>query len=194
MNMLDHLLDPTRADLVLEVEKDVRLPRFGQNPAPLPLRDELGAKKKTADLIAAWEEEEAPEKAMQAARDVFAGKKDLQTLNTPLQIQKINALLNTYDVAIIEDSRRIRNYVINRLVEESDNPDPRVRLKAVELLGKVTEVAAFTERTEIRASNTTEEELNAAIEERLKALARQIAPGAAEPAEDARLLGQSGNK
>ena len=188
MNLLSHLLDPTQADIVLAVETDIPAPSIKKNAAPLPLREELSAKKKTADLLAAWEQEENPKNAVEQARAVFEGTRELKTLTTPAAIQKVHALLDTYDYAIVEDARKIRNFVVNRLVEEADNPDPRVRLKAVELLGKVTEVAAFTERTEVRTNQMTEDDLNKAINKRLQALSRHLTPGSAEPPEDAKLV------
>lgn len=188
MNSLAHFTDPKQADIMLRVERSVAPPGIAKNPTPLPLRAELEGKGKTAELLAAWEAEENPVQAVQSARDVFAGKSDLKTLTTPASVLKLSGLLKEYDYALIDDAKKIRNYVINRLIEESDNPDPRVRLKAVELLGKVTEVAAFTERAEVRTQHLTEDDLNRAVMEKLQALSRHITPGASEPPEDATVV------
>jgi hypothetical protein len=40
-----------------------------------------------------------------------------------------------------------------------DDPDPKVRLKAVEMIGKIADVGLFAERTEITIINKTTEEL-----------------------------------
>lgn len=67
----------------------------------------------------------------------------------PAEMIKLNALLTTYDYQLLDDHHRIRSFVKNRLLEEADDPDPRIRLKAYEMLGKITEVALFTERSEV---------------------------------------------
>ena len=188
MNLLAHFTDPKQADIMLRVERSISPPAPFKNPIPLPLRAELEGRGKTAELLAAWEAEENPEQAVKDAHDAFTGRKEVSTITAPASIVKLTGLLKEYDYALIEDAKKVRNYVINRLLEESDNPDPRVRLKAVELLGKVTEVAAFTERAEVRTQHLSEEDLNRAVMEKLQALSRHITPGASEPPEDATMI------
>jgi hypothetical protein len=56
---------------------------------------------------------------------------------------------------------------VAKIVKETDHPDAKVRLKALELLGKVTEVALFTDRVQIKTDEISDEELDAKIKEKL---------------------------
>jgi hypothetical protein len=56
---------------------------------------------------------------------------------------------------------------VAKIVKETDHPDAKVRLKALELLGKVTEVALFTDRVTIKNEEISDEELDARIKEKL---------------------------
>lgn len=185
MALLDHLLDPTAADFIPSVDKHVRV-----RPTPIPLKAEIEARKNTAALISEWERASPQEirKAEDTARAVFAGEAPLKELVIPESVQKLDALLSRYDHDLIQDARRMRNFVANRLLEESDNPDPKIRLKAIELIGKLTDVGAFTERIETKSTNLSADELDRAIKEKLQAITRHISPGASEPPEDARVI------
>ena len=56
--------------------------------------------------------------------------------------------------------------VTNKLILESDNADPRVRIRALELLGKITDVGLFTEKTEITVTHQSTEELRKSLREK----------------------------
>jgi hypothetical protein len=60
--------------------------------------------------------------------------------------------------------------VTNKLLNLSDNKDPKVQLKAVELLGKLADVGMFVEKQEITYKQRTDEEIDAALEEKLSLL------------------------
>jgi hypothetical protein len=57
---------------------------------------------------------------------------------------------------------------VNRLMEISQDEDNKVALKALELLGKASDL--FTERSEITITHKTSDELKAAIKERIQLL------------------------
>ena len=54
-----------------------------------------------------------------------------------------------------------------KILEEVEHPDARIRLKALDMLGKVTEVALFTERVEVKKTDMSDVELEARIKEKL---------------------------
>ena len=56
---------------------------------------------------------------------------------------------------------------VSHIVKEIQHPDARIRLKALEMLGKVTEVALFTDRVAVKSEDVTDEELDARIKEKL---------------------------
>jgi hypothetical protein len=56
---------------------------------------------------------------------------------------------------------------VAKIVKETDHPDARIRLKALEMLGKVTEVALFTERLSVKTDEISDEELDEKIKNKL---------------------------
>ncbi len=68
-------------------------------------------------------------------------------------------MLSHYDHEFLGANRRIANYVTNRLLEETEDEDPKVRLKALELLGKRKGVNLFSEQMEITVKQKPTEDL-----------------------------------
>jgi hypothetical protein len=52
----------------------------------------------------------------------------------------------------------------------ADNGDPKIELKALELLGKHSDIGLFTERSEITVHHTTSTSLENSIKDRIKRL------------------------
>lgn len=90
-------------------------------------------------------------------------------LNTPGKALALQALLNEYDVEVVRNAAQVRNYVKMRLLELSDDRNPKVQLKALELLGKMSDVQAFTDRVEINVTHRTTEELEEELASKLAA-------------------------
>jgi hypothetical protein len=82
----------------------------------------------------------------------------------------IDEILSKYDMEIVNDSRRVRNYVTNKLLLESENNDPRIRMRALELLGKLSDVGLFTERTEVTVTNRSTVELENTLRDKVRKL------------------------
>jgi hypothetical protein len=76
-------------------------------------------------------------------------------------------LLNEYDKVVVKSASQIRTYVTNKLIAETANPDPRIRMKSLELLGKISDVGLFTDKTEITMRHRPTEELEQLLRERL---------------------------
>ena len=81
-------------------------------------------------------------------------------------------MLSQYDWDFIEQAKEIRGYVVAKLLEETKSGDPRIRLRALELTGKLTEVGSFTTRVEITSrTESSVEELTDRIKEKIARLA-----------------------
>jgi hypothetical protein len=76
-------------------------------------------------------------------------------------------MLTAYDWAFVEQARELRGYAVSQILEETKNSDPRIRLRALEMLGRVTEVALFTDRVEVKKTGVNDAELDAKIKEKL---------------------------
>jgi len=89
---------------------------------------------------------------------------------TPASLQNIRSYLDEYGRAVVSHAIEVRHTVTNRLLEESQNPDPRIRIRALELLGKVSDVGLFTDRTEVTITHQTTDELRGKLRAKLQRL------------------------
>jgi len=80
-------------------------------------------------------------------------------------------LLQRYNNAIVEDTIRLKTYVTTRLVEESDGDKAADRLRALESLGKLTQLGMFADKLEINVNHKSTSELK---EELAKKLSRYM--------------------
>ena len=61
----------------------------------------------------------------------------------------------------------MRGMAVAKIIEETNHPDARIRLKAIEMLGRVTEVALFTDRIEVKKTDLTDAEIDKKLKEKL---------------------------
>ena len=103
------------------------------------------------------------------ARQVYSGEKEVSVaLENPAIGMHLAALLTEYDKQVVESSAQLRTYVTNRLIEESNSDDAKIRMRALELLGKITDVGLFSEKTEITIKHQSTEELEKRLYEKLE--------------------------
>ena len=118
-------------------------------------------------------EEDAQAKAMFAKMD---DTDDTATQPSPEEASmnqigvamKLGSYISEYEKQVVADKIQVRTVVINRLMEISKDEDNRTALKALELLGKASDL--FTERSEITITHKSSDELRAAIKERIAQL------------------------
>ena len=79
-------------------------------------------------------------------------------------------LIKEFDFQAFADVMQARNFITNKLIKIADCGDPKTELKALELLGKHSDIGLFTERSEITINHTTSESLEKSIKERVKRL------------------------
>lgn len=110
--------------------------------------------------------------AMTTGATPEAQRQALVQLQAPESVKHLVAMLTTYDWAFVEQAKEIRGYTVAQIMEETKHPDAKVRLKALELLGKVTEVALFTDRVEVKKTGMTDAELDEELKRRLSKYAQ----------------------
>jgi hypothetical protein len=81
-----------------------------------------------------------------------------------------SAVIKRFDFQAFADAQQARNFVTNKLIQIADCGDTKLELKALELLGKHSDVGLFTERSEITVHHTTSSSLEQSIKERVKRL------------------------
>lgn len=112
------------------------------------------------ELIDAGAEVDLTDADSTTAHQIFSHQAPLRVGRTPPgAILKLEAMLSHYDHEFLGANRRIANYVTNRLLEETEDEDPKVRLKALELLGKRKGVNLFSEQMEITVKQKPTEDL-----------------------------------
>jgi hypothetical protein len=85
---------------------------------------------------------------------------------TPASLIQTRSILDEFGTAVVRHSVEIRHLVTNKLLIESENPDPRVRIRALELLGKISDVGLFTERSEVLITHQSTDDLRKKLREK----------------------------
>lgn len=170
--MLDHLLDysPPISDLTgyTRVEDAQPMDILSAQDATEKWLAQVGAP--TADTT---EIDTAAALAQQAFAAVTTAAPDakqrqaLVQLKTPPAVRHLVGMLTAYDWAFVEQAKELRGYAVSQILEETKHPDAKVRLKALEMLGKVTEIALFTNRVEVKSAEMTNVELDQKIKDKL---------------------------
>ena len=105
--------------------------------------------------------------ALTTNTDTTEQKAALVQLKTPEAVRHITGMLTAYDWEFIEQAKELRGYTVAKLVEETTNANANIRLKALGLLGKVTEVGLFTDKIEVKKTDMTEDEIDKRLKEKL---------------------------
>lgn len=93
----------------------------------------------------------------------------------PRIILRINELLEARRAAMVDDAERIRALISSRLeLEATTAAEGSTRLKALELLGKQSHVAAFEERTRQVTDESSASEVREALASRLARLGKKV--------------------
>ena len=114
--------------------------------------------------------------AATTARQAARGPSALQTRSavkaltkkTPAALLLTERILKDYGHKIVEEAAQVRHMVVNKLIQETENPDARIRVKALELLGKVSDVGLFTEKQEITITHQTSDDLRQRLRRKLE--------------------------
>jgi hypothetical protein len=174
---LQHLIEHDYAEAIEPPVQRGRLSDMMRKPRSL--RDEVDSKAMAAAaLFHAGMDVTLDEEEEKVAGAVFQNEirqlpiKPAGLANTAV-VLKLSALLSEYDHEIVHEAAQMRKYVTNRLLEESDpkskNPTAQ-RIAALKLLGQITEVGLFTERTEITVKTMPTETIEAQLYEKLRVL------------------------
>lgn len=113
--------------------------------------------------------DEIDEASKNMARDIFVGHVNAtdENLSKSHVVVYLQSLLAEYDKTVVQSAAQLRTYVTNKLIAESDNADPRIRMRSLELLGKISDVGLFTEKTETTIKHRPTAEIEQLLRERL---------------------------
>lgn len=158
----------------IQPSADKPLPFDLSDEQPKTHADSISIAANTADLIEQLGGSlDYDAKDFQAAAALATGK---VKPNSPTTISRtgtakvLAVAIKEYDFQVFADVQQARNFVTNKLVAMADCGDPKLELKALELLGKHSDIGLFTERSEITVHHTTSKGLEDSIKERVKRL------------------------
>lgn len=89
---------------------------------------------------------------------------------TPASLLLTNSILREFGSSVVESAVQIRHLVTNKLLIESENADPRIRIRALELLGKISDVGLFAEKSEVTITHQSTDDLRANLRSKLEKL------------------------
>ena len=100
-------------------------------------------------------------------------EKKMSTL-TPASLVLTDSILKQFGRSVVESAVQIRHLVTNKLIEETENPDPRVRIRALELLGKISDVGLFAEKSEVTITHQSTDDLRERLRSKLTKLVNPV--------------------
>ncbi len=141
-----------------------------QQPATQP--DAIAIAANTADMIESLGGSiDFSEADFFQAKDLLAkSAKTPAHISSPTQAKAAAEILKRFDYQAIADAQQARNFITNKLIELADCGDLKIEIKALELLGKHSDVGIFTERSEITVHHKSSESLESSIKDRIKRL------------------------
>tara|TARA_R110000772_G_scaffold218211_1_gene328823 strand:- start:949 stop:1560 length:612 start_codon:yes stop_codon:yes gene_type:complete len=158
----------------IEPTKDKPVPYNLRKEKPATVLEELAVAGNTAELQEALgavldlpEEDLEKEKAL---IDEVVKRKKTQNLTQPNTAFAAAAFLRTYGQQLAMDTAEARAAITNKLMEIANCGDTRYELKALELLGKHSDIGIFTQRSEITINYKDPADLENEIKERVKRL------------------------
>lgn len=158
----------------IEPTDEYPVPYSTDEAKPATFMDEVAITATTAELLEqlgapleVTKEDLERETALvdQAIRD-----KKASALRTPIAATAARAFLNEYGQNLAMDVSQARAAITNKLMEIANCGEVKYELKALELLGKHSDIGIFTERSEVTINYNTPEGLENAIKERVKRL------------------------
>ena len=168
--------------MTITVDVQTNVPVPADNPS-IPLADRIAAAAETTKLLA---EHGLEIEATNADRDTAAAiatafaEDPVKTAKkatprrtavlTPATLLLTDRILKDFGHSVVKNSIQIRHLVTNKLIEETENTDARIRIRALELLGKVSDVGLFAEKTEVTVTHQTTDDIRDRLRDKLTKL------------------------
>lgn len=176
--MLEHLqslseveylpdIDPMGVKTFIPVEKATANAQFDAKKATSDLLTSLGAVDDEEIVAPIAQKEATAAFAALVGTDEDAKLEAVGALTLPESVRGAVAMLTRYQWDFVQQAKQLRSMAVSKIVAETEHPDARIRLKALQMLGNVTEVALFTERHEIKKTDMTPDEVEKAIRAKL---------------------------
>jgi len=173
---------------ILDIEKNMALPPNAlEAMPPMTQEEELEVRARTIKLISDLQgksiepDEIDKETARDLAKRMLKDKENIDFSNYRNEtLAYLAGMVSMYDQMLVKDLADYKLYVVNKLVEQSANPDPKYALPAIKSLGEIDGVDAFKKRSEVTVQHKSVEEVEKSLLEKLEKLERLTSKGKKE--------------
>ena len=172
--------------MTLHIEPELNVPVLDDNPFA-DLTVSIGSAANTALFLAEHGLDIEPTKEDKdiAAALAVAYADDPEKTSKKASPKKIAALrpaslimtdniLTEFGQSVVDSATQIRHLVTNKLLLETENSDAKIRIRALELLGKVSDVGLFAEKSEVTITHQSSDDLRSKLRGKLEKLIRPI--------------------
>ena len=168
--MLDHLIN-----------FDAEVLPVSEAPPPVAKATPAAAKISTADwlkdmgspdtdaIVSELEKAQARETftALTTGAPIKTQHELVSTIETPAAVRHLTGMLTAYDWEFVHQAKELRGYAVAKILEDCEHTNANIRLKALGLLGKVTEVGLFTDKIEVKQAEMSDAEIEQRIKDKL---------------------------
>jgi hypothetical protein len=89
---------------------------------------------------------------------------------TPASLLLTDRILKDFGHSIVKSATQVRHMVTNKLIQETESDDARIRIRALELLGKISDVGLFSDKTEVTVTHQTTDDIRDRLRDKLTKL------------------------
>jgi hypothetical protein len=161
----------------LHVEPDLAIQMPIDNVPLKDFREKAMAACASAELLGldmepTPEDQEAAEQVVYtvASEEEKTNKKLIKQDYKPATYHQVKSILNEFSTRVVDNALQIRLLVTNKLIIDSDSEDDRTRLRALELLGKISDVGLFVEKSEVTITNRSTQDLVDSVRAKIQKL------------------------
>jgi len=166
--------------LMPDIDWDVPLPANMAEALPeLSPKEEIEMRANTVKLISDLTgkpldpTEENRAQAHELMEQVVANKTPPDLTQYPNEtLAYLGGMVAMYSGMVVRDLADLKLYVVNKLLQESEHPDGKIRMQAIKALGEVDGVDAFKKRTEVTHKLQSIEEVEKELADTLSKLKR----------------------
>jgi len=96
----------------------------------------------------------------------------------------LGGMVSMYSGMVVRDLADLKLFVVNKLLQETEHPDGKIRMQALKALGEVDGVDAFKRRTEVTHNIQSIEEVESELAETLSKLKNLTLSVSSQPVTD----------
>lgn len=175
--------------LIPEIDEGVPLPI--EALPELSAKEEIEMRARTVKFISDLTgkpiepSEEHREQAHQLMEQVIADKTTPNLVNYPNEtLAYLGGMVAMYSGMVVRDLADLKLFVVNKLLQETEHPDGKIRMQALKAIGEIDGVDAFKRRTEVTHKTQSLEEVESELLETLTKLKKLNNYGDNQPVTD----------